>query len=120
MTFTLMRNKDGQFVTPSDDAFKAAAAGADWAKSFYQITTEQPGKDSWPLTNPTYILMYKVQEKPATATNTLKFFDWAFANGDKMADDLDYVPLPQAVKDLVRKQWAEQIKDASGKPVPFK
>ena len=120
MTFTLMRNKDGQFVTPSDDAFKAAAAGADWTKSFYQITTEQPGKDSWPLTNPTYILMYKVQDKPATATNTLKFFDWAFANGDKMADELDYVPLPAAVKDLVRKQWAEQIKDASGKPVSFK
>ena len=120
MTFTLMRNKDGQFVTPSDDAFKAAAAGADWTKSFYQITTEQPGKDSWPLTNPTYILMYKVQDKPATATNTLKFFDWAFANGDKMADELDYVPLPAAVTDLVRKQWAEQIKDASGKPVSFK
>lgn len=120
MTFTLMRNKDGQFVTPSDDAFKAAAAGADWAKSFYQITTDQPGKDSWPLTNPTYILMYKVQDKAAVASNTLKFFDWAFVNGDKMADDLDYVPLPASVKDLVRKQWAEQIKDASGKPIAFK
>ena len=120
MTFTLMRNKDGNFVTPSDDAFKAAAAGADWSKTFYQVTTEQPGKDAWPLTNPTYILMYKTQDKPVNATNTLKFFDWAFNNGDKMADELDYVPLPDAVKNLVRKQWAEQIKDASGKAIAFK
>jgi phosphate transport system substrate-binding protein len=120
MTFTLMRNKDGNFVTPNDDTFKAAAAGADWSKTFYQITTEQPGKDSWPLTNPTYILMFKSQDKPVNASNALKFFDWAYVNGDKMADDLDYVPLPAAVKDLVRKQWAEQIKDTAGKPVAFK
>jgi phosphate transport system substrate-binding protein len=120
MTYTLMRNKDGNFVTPNDSAFKAAAAGADWTKTFYQITTEQPGKDAWPLTNPTYILMYKTQDKPVNATNTLKFFDWAFASGDKMADDLDYVPLPDAVKELVRKQWAAQMKDAAGKPVAFK
>ena len=120
MTFTLMKNKDGHFVTPNDTAFKAAAAGADWNKTFFQITTEQPGKDAWPLTNPTYILMYKTQDKPANATNALKFFDWAFNNGDKMADDLDYVPLPDSVKALVRKQWETQIKDAAGKPVPFK
>ncbi len=120
MTFTRMKNKDGHFVTPNDTAFKAAAAGADWNKSFFQITTEQPGKDAWPLTNPTYILMYKTQDKPANATNALKFFDWAFNNGDKMADDLDYVPLPDSVKALVRKQWETQIKDAAGKPVPFK
>jgi len=120
MTFTLMKNKDGNFVTPNDTAFKAAAAGADWNKTFFQITTEQPGKDAWPLTNPTYILMYKTQDKPANATNALKFFDWAFNNGDKMADDLDYVPLPDSVKALVRKQWETQIKDAAGKPVPFK
>ena len=120
MTFTLMRNKDGQFVAPDDTAFKAAAAGADWNKTFYQITTDQPGKTAWPLTNPTYILMYKTQDKPVNATNALKFFDWAFANGDKMADDLDYVPLPDSVKALVRKQWETQIKDAAGKAVPFK
>ncbi len=119
MTFTQLKNKDGVFVSPSDTAFKAAAAGADWAKTFYQITTDQPGKDAWPLSNPTYILMYKVQDKPASASAALKFFDWAFANGDKAADDLDYVPLPDSVKALVRKQWAE-IKDASGKPVALK
>ncbi|HZF78285.1 MAG TPA: phosphate ABC transporter substrate-binding protein PstS, partial [Rubrivivax sp.] len=107
MTYTQMRNRDGVFVSPSDSAFQAAAAGADWSKTFFQITTEQPGKDSWPLTNPTYILMYKSQDKPASAAGALKFFDWAFVNGDKMADELDYVPLPSAVKDLVRKQWAE-------------
>jgi phosphate transport system substrate-binding protein len=120
MTFVQLKNKDGQWVNPSDDAFKAAAAGADWAKSFYQITTDQPGKASWPLTNPTYILMFKSQDKAAQASAALKFFDWAYANGDKMADELDYVPLPSSVKDLVRKQWAEQIKDAAGKPVAFK
>ena len=120
MKYTLMRNQDGHFVAPNDDAFKAAAAGADWAKTFYQITTEQPGKDAWPLTNPTYILMYKSQDKAASASQALKFFDWAFANGDKMADDLDYVPLPNMVKDLVRKQWADGIKDAAGKAVAFR
>jgi phosphate transport system substrate-binding protein len=120
MSYVLMQNRDKQYVKPDDTAFKAAAAGADWAKTFYQILTEQPGKDSWPITGATYILMHKVQDKPVNATNSLKFFDWAYANGDKMAEDLDYVPLPPSVKDLVRKQWTEQLKDASGKPVPFK
>lgn len=120
MTYTLLRNKDGQFVAPDDTAFKAAAAGADWNKTFFQITTDQPGKTAWPITNPTYVLMHKVQDKPAVAGNALKFFDWAYANGDKAADDLDYVPLPDTVKALVRKQWGDQIKDAGGKPVAFK
>ncbi|HWH75469.1 MAG TPA: phosphate ABC transporter substrate-binding protein PstS [Methylibium sp.] len=120
MTYTLLKNKDGQFVAPSDTAFKAAAAGADWNKTFYQITTEQPGKDTWPITNPTYILMHKVQDKPANAANALKFFNWVYQNGDPMADELDYVPLPAVVKDLVRKQWTDQIKDASAKPIAFK
>jgi phosphate transport system substrate-binding protein len=79
--------------------------------------TEQPGKDSWPITNPTFILMHKTQDKPVNASNSLKFFDWAYVDGDKMAADLDYVPLPGSVKDLVRKLWADNIKDASGKPV---
>jgi phosphate transport system substrate-binding protein len=120
MTYTQMKNRDGVFVEPSDTAFKAAAAGADWAKTFNQVTTEQPGKDAWPLTNPTYILMYKAQDKAANASNSLKFFDWAYNNGDKMADELDYVPLPDAVKALVRKQWTDQIKDTSGKAIAFK
>ncbi|HEY9107794.1 MAG TPA: phosphate ABC transporter substrate-binding protein PstS [Roseateles sp.] len=120
MNYVQLKNKDGQWVSPSDDAFKAAAAGADWKKTFYQITTDQPGKEAWPLTNPTYILFYKSQDKPAQASAALKFFDWAYANGDKLADDLDYVPLPAAVKDLVRKQWADHVKDTAGKPIAYK
>jgi len=119
MTFAQMRNKDGNFVNPSDTAFKAAAAGADWVKSFYQILTEQPGKDAWPISGATFILMHKVQDKPANAAGSLKFFAWAYANGDKMADDLDYVPMPASVKTAIEKSWAE-IKDASGKPIAYK
>lgn len=119
MSYALMRNKDGQFVAPDESAFKAAAAGADWNRSFYQILTEQPGKDSWPITGATFILMHKAQDKPASAVNSLKFFDWAYANGDKMSSDLDYVPLPPSVKDLVRKQWAASLKDAAGKPIAW-
>ena len=119
MSHVLMRNQAGSFVAPDDVAFKAAAASADWAKSFYQILTDQPGKDSWPITGATFIMMHKAQEKPAQATNSLKFFDWAYATGDKMASDLEYVPLPESVKALSRKAWGD-IKDASGKPVAFK
>ena len=97
MSYMSLRNQAGTYVVPTDTAFKAAAADAVWTKSFYQVLTEQPGKDSWPITGATFILMHKVQDKPANAANTLKFFDWAFVNGDKMADDLDYVPLPAAV-----------------------
>ena len=119
MNFVQLRNKDGQYVKPDDTAFKAAAAGADWAKTFYQILTDQPGKDSWPITGATFILMHKVQDKPAIASNALKFFEWTYRSGDAMADELDYVPLPAAVKDLVRKQWGE-IKDSAGKPIAYK
>ena len=119
MAFAQMRNAAGTFVSPDDAAFKAAAAGADWAKSFYQILTEQPGKDSWPITGATFILMHKVQDKPAQATSSLKFFDWAYKNGDKTADDLDYVPMPANVKAIIEKAWGD-IKDASGKSVATK
>jgi phosphate transport system substrate-binding protein len=119
MTFAVMRNAAGTFVSPDDVAFKAAAVGADWAKSFYQILTEQPGKDSWPITGATFILMHKTQDKPAQATAALKFFDWVYKNGDKTADDLDYVPMPASVKVSIEKAWAD-IKDASGKSVATK
>ena len=119
MTYALLKNKDGNFVPPSDTAFKSAAAGADWAKSFYQILTEQPGKDAWPISGATFILMHKVQDKPASAAGSLKFFAWAYANGDKMADDLDYVPMPASVKMAIEKSWAN-IKDASGKAIAYK
>lgn len=118
MVYALMKNKDGQFVPPSDTAFKAAAAGADWAKSFYQILTEQPGKEAWPMSGATFILMHKVQDKPAQAAAALKFFSWAYKNGDKTADDLDYVPMPASVKAAIEKSWSN-IKDASGKSIAF-
>jgi phosphate transport system substrate-binding protein len=120
MAFTLLQNQSGAFVAPDDDTFKAAAANADWNKSFYQVLTGQPGKDSWPITAATFIMMHKVQDKPVNATNALKFFSWAYADGDKMAADLDYVPMPDSVKVLVRKLWADSIKDASGKTVAAK
>ena len=100
-------------------AFKSAAAGAEWSKSFYQILTEQPGKDSWPITGATFILMQKVQDKPAQAAVALKFFDWAYKNGDKTADDLDYVPMPANVKTIIEKAWGD-IKDTSGKTIAYK
>ncbi len=119
MTYAQMQNSAGSFVAPDDTAFKAAAAGADWSKTFYQVLTDQPGKDSWPITGATFILMHKAQEKPAQATTALKFFDWAYKNGDKTAGDLDYVPMPDQVKGAIATAWGE-IKDASGKPVAFK
>jgi phosphate transport system substrate-binding protein len=119
MSHVLLKNKDGQFVAPDDLNFKAAAAGAEWSKSFYQVLTEQSGKDAWPLTGATFILMHKAQEKADKGASSLKFFEWAFANGDKMASELEYVALPDAVKNLVRKQWGE-VKDASGKAVAYK
>ena len=114
MAHVALKNQAGSFVEPDDLTFKAAAAGADWTKTFYQVLTDQPGKDAWPITGATFILMHKAQDKPANAAATLKFFDWAYASGDKMAAELEYVPLPDSLKALVRKQWGE-IKDASGK-----
>jgi phosphate transport system substrate-binding protein len=120
MTYALMQNAAGQFVAPDDSAFKAAAAGADWSKSFYQVLTNQPGAQAWPITGATFILMHKLQDKPAEATATLKFFEWAYKNGDKTAEDLDYVPMPAAVKAQIEKLWVTEIKDGSGKNVAFK
>ena len=116
LTFTQLQNKEGAFVSPDDDTFKAAAAGADWAKSFYQILTNQPGKSAWPITSATFILMHKTQDKPAQATTSLKFFEWAYKQGDKTAADLDYVPMPDSVKNVIYKSWND-IKDTSGKVV---
>jgi phosphate transport system substrate-binding protein len=114
MTYALLKNQAGNFVAPDDLNFKAAAAGADWSKTFYQVLTDQPGKDAWPLTGATYILMHKTPEKPANAAAALKFFEWAYTSGDAMATELEYVALPAPVKALVRKQWTS-IKSADGK-----
>ncbi|HXC40674.1 MAG TPA: phosphate ABC transporter substrate-binding protein PstS [Burkholderiales bacterium] len=115
MTYTQLQNADGQFVHPEDDAFKAAAAGADWSKSFYEILTDKPGKATWPISGATFILMHKAQDKPAQGTEALKFFDWSYKNGGKMAAELDYVPLPDSLVKLINTTWANSIKDSSGK-----
>lgn len=115
----LMQNSAGSFVAPDDASFKAAAAGAEWNKSFYQILTNQPGKEAWPITGATFIIMHQKQDKPQQARSALRFFDWAFANGDKMSEELDYVPLPDSVETLIRQQWGK-ITDVAGKPVAVK
>ncbi|KPF52666.1 phosphate ABC transporter substrate-binding protein [beta proteobacterium AAP51] len=119
MAHVQLRNAAGNFVNPDDSSFKAATAGAEWSKSFFQVLTQQPGAGSWPITGATFILMHAKQDKPASAAASLRFFEWAFNNGDAMATELEYVPLPAAVKDLVRREWAK-IQDTSGKPIAFK
>jgi phosphate transport system substrate-binding protein len=116
LSYALMQNADGQFVAPDETAFKAAAAGAEWAKSaFAVILTNQPGKDSWPITGATFILVHRVQAKPQQGVAVMQFFDWAYANGDKMAQDLEYVPLPDSLVKLIKAAWASNIKDSGGK-----
>lgn len=114
-----MQNLAGKFVNPTAAAFQAAAANADWAKApgMHLLLTNQPGDESWPISGATFILVYKKQEKPEIGHEVLKFFDWAYHNGGKMAEDLNYVPMPAPVVALVEKTWAEQVKGADGKPV---
>ena len=119
MTYALMKNRDGAFVAPDDETFKAAAAGADWNKSFFQLIVNQPGKTAWPISTATFILMNIKQDKPANATEAFKFFTWAYKSGDKIAADLDYVPMPDNVIGAIEKAWG-QVTDASGKPVAMK
>ena len=118
LTYALLRNKDGQFVTPEIRTFQSAAASADWAKAqdFYLLLTNQPGKDSWPITGATFILMHKQQTKPDVAREALNFFDWAYQNGGQLAEQLDYVQMPGSVLKLVEQSW-QQIKGPDGKAV---
>jgi phosphate transport system substrate-binding protein len=119
LDFSQMRNKDGQYVLPGDDSFKAAAANADWARTpgMGVILTEQAGKNAWPIAGASFILMHARQDKPDNGREVLKFFDWAFKNGAKMADELDYVPMPEAVVRQIQSEWKTKIKDAAGKPI---
>jgi phosphate transport system substrate-binding protein len=119
MSYVKLQNAAGNVVAPDDNAFKAAAAGAEWSKSFYQILTNQAGKDAWPISGATFIMMHKAQDKPQQAASALSFFNWAYKNGGKMADDLDYVPMPEAVISQVAKIWSD-MKDTSGKPIAVK
>jgi len=117
MVYTAMKNESGAVVQPATETFKAAAVGADWKKSFYQILTNEPGKDAWPVVGATFVLLHTAQDKPAQGKETLKFFDWAFKNGGAAADGLDYISLPQSVVNEIESQWKAKVKDASGKPI---
>ena len=118
LAHALMANREGRFVAPGPESFKAAAAGADWARTpgMQVILTDQPGAKSWPISGASFILMHRVQEKPENAAEVLKFFDWCFRSGGAMAADLDYVPMPAAVVRLVQAQW-KSLRDVAGKPV---
>ena len=112
-----LQNQAGEFVLPNDLTFKAAAASAKWDKApgFYEILTNQAGKDSWPMTGASFILMHRAQEKKDNAKQVLSFFDWAFKNGGKMAEELDYVPLPESLVKLVQAEWKSRIRDGGAK-----
>ncbi len=119
MAYALMQNSAGKFVAPTAAAFQAAAAGADWSKApgFHLLLTNQPGAESWPITGATFILLHKKQDKPETAQEVLKFFDWAYRDGDGLASGLDYVPMPDAVVKLIQEAWSSQLAGPDGKPV---
>jgi phosphate transport system substrate-binding protein len=119
MTYVNMINSAGKTVVPDTEAFQAAAAGADWgsAKDFYVILTNAPGEKSWPIAGSTFILVYAKPQDAAVSTEALKFFDWGYKNGKKLAADLDYVPMPDNIVALIEKTWSEQIKGADGKPI---
>jgi phosphate transport system substrate-binding protein len=119
MTYTKMVNKDGKTVAPTSEAFQAAAANADWnsVPGYGVILANQAGAESWPMTAATFILIPKQPDDPVATAEALKFFAWAYAKGDKMAEELDYVPMPKKVVGDIEKVWASEIKDSSGKPL---
>jgi len=119
LTSTLLENHDGNFVAPTAENFQAAAAGADWAnaKGYYLLLTDQPGANSWPISGASFILVYKKADKPENTAAVLKFFDWAFHHGAKLAEELDYVPMPEKVINMVEKTWKDNIKGGDGSAV---
>lgn len=112
LTYTGLVNKAGKPVQPTVEAFQAAASNADWAKApgYYVILTDQPGEKSWPITAATFILMHKSATDKAASQEAIKFFRWAFKNGGKAAEELDYIPMPDSVVQLIEKTWAADIK----------
>jgi phosphate transport system substrate-binding protein len=119
MAYVDMQARSGQYIVPTAGAFAAAASHGDWshAPGYYLLLLDQPGADSWPITGATFILMYKQQANPAAGEGVLKFFDWAYKNGDGQAEALSYVPLPLSVKNQIRKSWTMNIKGPNGQPV---
>ena len=116
MPYAQMKNKDGNFVEPDDETFAAAASNAAWQEvpNFYEILTEQPGKQSWPITGASFILMHTSPADPKRATEVLNFFSWSLKNGQKLATELDYVPMPEPVVKQIEAMWKSDIKGPAG------
>jgi phosphate transport system substrate-binding protein len=117
VAYTTLMNKAGKAVAPTIASFAAAAANANWEANpgFGVILTNESGAETWPVTSATFVLMPKQPSDPAAAAEALKFFDWVYARGGKMAEELDYVPMPAGVIGAVQKLWASEIKGADGK-----
>jgi phosphate transport system substrate-binding protein len=111
MSYVRMKNASGKVVSPEIKAFQAAASSADWshADAFFLILTNQPGDQSWPITGASFILMHTNNSDAAAAQTALKFFDWAYTKGDGLAEQLDYVPLPDNVVKLIQTTWSKSI-----------
>ncbi|MDR2506913.1 MAG: phosphate ABC transporter substrate-binding protein PstS [Candidatus Accumulibacter sp.] len=116
MSHVLLQNASGKFSAPNEETFKASASGIDWNRSFGQSLIYTKNEKAWPISTATFILLYRQTDKPEQARQALKFFDWAYANGDAAARQLDYVPFPESVKNIVRKSW-KSIVDAQGNAV---
>lgn len=119
MNFVQLQNRDGAYVNPTEDSFRAAAINTQWSQDagFYEILTHKAGENSWPITGATFILMRQSQEKPAQAMEVLKFFEWAYAHGDDMALALDYIPMPDSIVKLIEDSWQNRIKDKNGQSI---
>ncbi len=119
MNMVQLQNEAGHYVAPNSTSFQAAAKYAKWeqATDFYEILTNEPGDASWPIVGATFILMHRVQDKPETGKEVLKFFDFAYTKGDELASELGYIPLPKQLQQQVRQVWMTQIKDAKGNPL---
>jgi phosphate transport system substrate-binding protein len=118
LTYALLQNKAGKFVAPDGDNFAAAAAGAKWqsAPGFYLLLLDQPHANAWPITGATFILVPTKPKNAQDGREVLAFFDWAYKNGDAAANQLDYVPMPASVKDLIRRSWSKVV-GPDGQPV---
>ena len=119
LTYAKLINRDGKAVAPTSETFQAAAANADWKSQpgYGVLLANQPGAQSWPITAPTWILIYKTPKDANATREALKFFAWAYRSGAKMAEELHYVPMPRKVINDIQNMWATDIKDASGKPI---
>jgi phosphate transport system substrate-binding protein len=117
LAYVSLKNRNGEFVAPGGHSFRSAVANADWAgaPAFHASLVDQLGKQTWPITGACFVLIYKQQQKRSTATEMLKFFDWSYHTDAKLADELQYVPIPEHVVQLVESAWGD-VKDPQGEP----